>query len=128
MTTTRTPRSKRPNWFGPMHAQNELTIFILVNALDVFMTYWMLQVGGFTESNPVALWFIHRWGVKGMIYFKFAVVALVCVIAHIVSQYKPPLAKNMLTFGTLIVAAVVVYSVVLYSRHGGGLPPLPMAE
>lgn len=115
-------KTKSGGWWGPMVAQQELTLFVLVNALDVFMTYWMLQHGGFTESNPVAMWFIRHWGVKGMIYFKFGVVAGVCVIAHIVGQTKPASARGLLTVGTLIVATVVIYSFLLYQRHGGSPP------
>lgn len=111
--------ARRPNWLGPMVAQDELTLFVLVNAADVFMTYLLLQHGGFTESNPVALYFIHRWGNKGMVYFKFTVVAFVCLIAHIVGQYRPRLAARFLSLGTMIVGCVVVYSIILFVRHGG---------
>lgn len=124
MASAKRKRSRGSGWFGPMAAQDELVLFVLVNALDVFMTYWLLQHEGFTESNPVALFFIHRWGPKGMIYFKFGMVAFVCVIAHIVGQQRPELASKFLTLGTLIVGGVVVYSAMLYFRHG---PPLPLA-
>ena len=107
-----------------MVARDELVWFILVNALDVFMTYWMLQHGGFRESNPVAEFFLYRWGHRGLIYFKFGIVAFVCVIAHIVGQRQPVLASRMLKVGTLIVFCVVVYSFLLYSR-GAPAPQLP---
>ncbi len=109
------------NWLGHTAAPDELTMFVLVNALDVFMTYWMLANGGFTESNPVALFFIHRWGIRGMVYFKFSVVAFVCVLAHIVGMHNPQLASRFLIFGSLIVGGVVVYSLTMYLRLHGGL-------
>ncbi|OYW24828.1 MAG: hypothetical protein B7Z55_01065 [Planctomycetales bacterium 12-60-4] len=111
-------RPHRPHWLGPMVAQDELVAFVFVNALDVFMTYWMLREGGFVESNPIANWFLAGWGPKGIIYFKFSVVAGVCVIAHIVGQYRPELAARFLTLGSVIVAAVVAYSLMLYLKHG----------
>lgn len=101
-----------------MHAQDELTWFILVSALDIFATYILLRDGNFRESNPVALYFMLRWGDKGMIYFKLAMVALVCTIAHIVSLERPAWAQRLLQFATVVVAAVVVYSGVLLLRHG----------
>lgn len=104
-----------------MVAQNELTVFILMNALDVFMTYWMLNHGGFRESNPIALYFINHWGVKGMVGFKFSVVAFVCILAHIVGQYRPERASQMLVVGSLIVGGVVVYSWMQYQQHAGAL-------
>jgi hypothetical protein len=104
-----------------MVAQDELLLFVFVNALDVFMTYWMIHAheGVFVESNPIANRFLMEWGPKGLIYFKFSMVAFVCVIAHIVGQYRPELAARFLKLGSVIVAAVVVYSFVLYLKHAG---------
>lgn len=118
MSMVQRKRTRRPQWLGPMEAQGELLFFVFVNALDVFMTYLLLQHGSFTESNPVAVFFIHHWGVKGMIYFKFAMVAFVCILAHIVGQYQPDLASRFLVLASLIVGGVVVYSILLYLRHG----------
>lgn len=118
MKTSRADDTGWRKWLGPTAAQDELVLFVFVNALDVFMTYWLLMQEGFTESNPIALYFIHHWGIKGMIYFKFSVIAFVCVLAHIIGIYKPETASRMLNVGTLIVAGVVVYSFTLYLRHG----------
>jgi hypothetical protein len=100
-------------------SEHDFTLFILVSALDVFATYLLLQHGGFTESNPVARYFLHGWGMRGMIYFKFGMVALICTIAYVVGQHRPLTAQRLLQFATLVVGAVVVYSVVLFVRHGG---------
>ena len=119
----KTPVGSLQHWLGPTAAPDELVLFIFVNALDVFMTYWMLAHGGFTESNPIALYFIHRWGIRGMVYFKFSVVAFVSLIAHIVGIYNPQLAVRFLRLGIVIVIAVVIYSFALYLRHNGGSLP-----
>ncbi|MDZ4687972.1 MAG: DUF5658 family protein [Planctomycetaceae bacterium] len=105
-------------------SEHEFTLFILVSAFDLFMTYLLLYHGGFRESNPLAQFFIARWGVKGMVYYKFGMVAVICTIAYIVGQHRPVVARRLLQFATLVVAAVVAYSVVLFVRHGGGWPNL----
>lgn len=105
-------------WKHQLPLERETTVFILVNALDVFMTYMLLVTGGFRESNQLANYFIARWGIKGMVYFKFALVAVVTVIAQIVARKKMSTGRTLLNFGTLIVAGVVIYSFILFLRSG----------
>ncbi|QDT40395.1 hypothetical protein Pan241w_04520 [Gimesia alba] len=108
----------RSFWSHQLPLERETCVFILVNALDVFMTYLLLVTGGFRESNQLANFFIARWGIKGMVYFKFALVAVVTVIAQIVARKKMTTGRNLLNFGSLIVAGVVIYSFVLFLRSG----------
>ena len=101
--------------------QQESLLFVLVSALDVFMTYILLSQSGsvvFVESNPVARYFIAGWGPKGMIYFKFAMVAFVCVLAQIIARRKPRVARWLLLGATGVVSVVVVYSLRLLLMHG----------
>lgn len=102
--------------------ETETSIFILVNVLDFAMTWWMLMhremgLGNFYESNPVARYFLNHWGVKGLIYFKMAVVAFVCVIAQIVATRREASARFLLLAGTAVVGAVVIYSLRLFLQH-----------
>ncbi len=96
--------------------ESETTIFILVSALDIFMTWILLSGDGFRESNPIAKYFLDRWGRKGFVGFKFASVTVVCVIAQIVATKNLRLARMVLLFGTIVVGAVVVYSFMLWLR------------
>lgn len=95
-------------------------MFVLVSALDVLMTYILLSQGGgrFVEANPVARYFIHGWGPRGMVYFKFATVAFVCVLAQIIARHQPRAARGLLLGATFLVAVVVIYSFSLLIRHG----------
>lgn len=104
----------------PAACQQEMTRFVMASTLDVFMTYILLrQPGGqFVESNPIARYFIYGWGVKGMVGFKLAMTALVCIIAQIVHHRRPLVAKWLLNGATLVVAAVVIYSLTLMLKHG----------
>ena len=109
---------------GRLPLEHETALFVLVSTLDVFMTYLLLSrragEGGvvFVEGNPVARFFLNHWGVPGLIYFKFAMVAVVCVIAQVVARRKPRTARRLLSLATLVVGGVVVYSLTLLLRHG----------
>ena len=105
--------------FGTAALQHETLLFVLVSALDVFMTYILLNQGGgqFVEGNPVARFFLHEWGPKGLVYFKFSTVALVCVLAQIIVRHRPVAARWLLLGATALVATVVIYSLMLLMRH-----------
>lgn len=104
--------------------ESELSWFILVGALDVFMTYLILRYSGegrtrnvMIEGNPVARWVLSGWGIKGMVIFKFIMIAVVSVIAEVVGRQRPALGSGLLKLGTLVVGGVVVYSFLLLQRN-----------
>jgi hypothetical protein len=108
----------------PLPLQRESSLFLIVSVLDVLMTSLLLGdltgVTGrtiFYESNPVARFFFERWDLGGIVYFKFATVGLVEVIAHLVAMKKVAVARRLLEFGTLVVSVVVIYSMVLLVTH-----------
>ena len=76
-------KDKKPNsiWTGELPLERETSWFILVNALDVFMTYILLNLEGFRESNLIANLVLERWGISGMVYFKFGLVAFITGVA-----------------------------------------------
>ena len=113
-------------WVRKLPLETETCFFILVNALDVAMTYVLLNHSPeFQESNQIANYFLSRWGFRGVIYFKFALVALVTVIAQIIALTRPSTAKWLLIVGTAIVGSVVVYSAYLWIRFSGYFVPAP---
>lgn len=103
--------------------ERETCLFILVSALDVFMTHRLLSAAAgsagsrFYESNPVANYVMKLWGFPGMVYFKFAMVALVCILAQLIARKKLELARRVLQISTVLVACVVIYSLYLFLRH-----------
>lgn len=121
---TDTGRRPATGWLGGrLPLETETALFVLASTLDVFMTYLLLghRAGGdvvFVERNPVARFFIESWGVSGMVYFKFAMVAIVCVVAQLIAARRPQTARRVLGLATVIVAGVVAYSLVLLLRHG----------
>ena len=101
---------------GKLPVESETAWFILVSALDFAMTYIMLQQedSRFVETNPIALFFINHWGIKGLFAFKLAIVLFVALICQIIAHHNRPLARRVLFTGTAIVASVVVYSIYLH--------------
>jgi hypothetical protein len=104
--------------------QRESALFVIVNVLDVMMTYLMLSDvpepegrAMFYESNPVARWFFVGWGLSGIVIFKFTMVAVVAVIAQIVALRQLQVGRRLLEFGTLVVSVVVLYSMYLLLTH-----------
>ena len=103
---------------GQLPLQTETTIFILINCLDIFLTYLLLATTkGAVEANPIADYFMQHWGFRGAIAFKLAVVAFVTVIAQIVAIKKLNTARFLLIGGTVLVGCVVVYSIALFIKH-----------
>lgn len=103
-------------FFGELPLQSETTTFVFVSVLDIFMTYILLRFQG-VESNPIANYFLIRYGLKGLIFFKMVMVAIVTTLAQIIARKSIGKARMLLRIGTLIVSAVVVYSVYLILKH-----------
>ena len=77
------------------------------------MTYILLTFGAI-EANPIANFFLFRFGFNGMIFFKLAITAGVCVIAQVIAVDSTAKAKGLLAVGTLLVGLVVAYSAYLF--------------
>ena len=115
----RTPRPSRlPLLTGRLPLETETCVFLLVGVLDILCTYLLLWAGGHRESNPAADYFLARYGVKGLVWFKMALAAFVCVLAQLIARKKPKLGRFVLLLGTAVTGAVVVYSVGLILRAG----------
>ncbi len=104
--------------------ESEISWFVLAATLDVVMTFLVLRFSAegqtrstFTESNPVARWVLSRWGIQGMVIFKLLMTALVVVIAEVVGTVRPQLARALLWGGTVVIGAVVVYTMRLLVLH-----------
>ena len=103
---------------GQLPLQTETTTFILLNCFDIFLTYILLASNErASEANPIADYFIQKWGFSGAIGFKLAIVAFVTVIAQIIALKKLQTARFLLIGGTFLVGCVVIYSIGLLIKH-----------
>ena len=108
-------RSAKHLLTGNLPLRDQTTYFILVNALDIFLTYLHLRSGNY-EANPIAAFFIDKWNVLGMVGYKMSIVAVVCVIAQIVALKSLQKASRLLIFGTVFISCVVLYSIWLLAK------------
>ena len=98
----------------------DVMLFFVVSWLDVLMTYWLLthHSGRFFESNPAADLVRSQWGFAGMVGYKFLLVGIVVMNSFIIVRYRPDIARRLIQFATLVVNAVVIYSLILLLKHG----------
>jgi Domain of unknown function (DUF5658) len=105
--------------------ERETLLFVVASALDVVMTWILLNkyhADGFVESNPIARFFLESWGPRGLVYFKFVMVAFVAVICQIIALKREDIARRILYFATALVACVVIYSFTLLVRYSSAVP------
>lgn len=93
--------------------ETETAYFILLNVLDLGVTYLLLTRGGFRELNGLAAFLWQRWQLPGLIVFKLTLVASVAVVCQAIALKNEGTARKILNFGTILVVLVVLYSLTL---------------
>src|SRR5215471_13598299 len=65
-------------------------LFILLGVADLLITCYLLGAapGQFYESNPVARWWLDRWGWAGLASFKAATVLLALAAVGVVARRR----------------------------------------
>lgn len=117
---TNHPDEKKPGLLNRhLPLETETCFFILANALDAIMTRVLLNFEQFRESNAIADYVLDRFGMSGMIAFKFIIVTMVVLIAQLIAPRKMHVARYLLIGGTILVSLVVVYSCYLWVAHSG---------
>lgn len=116
--------SRKARRRGRPPLETEIAWFLLVSALDVVFTHIALHLSSigatqlnFVESNPIARWVIENYGVRGMVVFKASSSLLVVGIALGIRPFRPLVSRLLLLGGTIVVGAVVVYTVRLLLLH-----------
>ena len=90
--------------------QNETTLFILLNVMDIFLTYLLIAGAGGQEVNPVANFFLRMGGFSALIAYKMSLVAFVCVVAQFIAKRNMLYARAIFWIGIAVVGFVVFYS------------------
>lgn len=88
--------------------------FVFLSALDVMMTWVVLWFGG-REVNGLADAILARFGLAGMVAYKFALVALVIGVAEIVGPRSPKAGRFVAWAGVVVscVPLLVAFSLLL---------------
>src|SRR5262245_39400187 len=87
-------------------------LFVALGLADLLATSYLLGAapGQFYESNPVARWWLDRWGWAGLASFKAATVLLALAAVGAVARRRRRVAGCILGFACGVTALVVVYS------------------
>src|SRR4051812_31621452 len=91
---------------------NEYAWLIFVSALDVMLTWVILYTGGY-ETNVLADAVVGRFGLPGLVGFKFALVLLVIVICEAVGRRRPVTGRRLAVAAIAITCLPVVISFML---------------
>lgn len=109
----------RPQFLGvpALRYQNEYVWFIFFAAMDIMLTWYILERRGGEEVNPIADAVIAAWGLWGAIGFKFSLVLFVVIACEWISRDRPVVARRLVWTGIAISAVPVVYSTALLVYH-----------
>ncbi|MSR69458.1 MAG: hypothetical protein EXS17_03840 [Phycisphaerales bacterium] len=109
----------RPRFLGcpALRYQDEYVWFIFFAAMDIMLTWYILERRGGEEVNPVADAVIASWGLWGAIGFKFSLVLFVIIACEWISRDRPVVAHRLVWTGIAISAVPVFYSLSLLLYH-----------
>ena len=107
-------------WSNPVAIPvvRETLAFVVFSIMDLGLTCMLLnnQEIIYTESNPLARYFLYSWGIFGLAMFKLILMGIVEAACQLIARQKPILGSRVLNLCTAIVGTVVVYSMSLMLR------------
>ena len=109
----RTSRTRRRiGWFSipQMLYQTAYKWFVLISAVDIILTWFILLLGG-NEVNVLADAVIAHAGLKGIVIYKFCLVVLVVLICEIVGRRRFGIGSDLARLAIVITALPVALSV-----------------
>ena len=100
----------------PMLYPNAYVWLVFVSAMDVMLTWRILEAGG-TEVNPIARAVIEPWGLGGAIAFKFGLILFVIGVTELAGRQRDRLGRFLAYLAVGLSAAPVAYSLALLLYH-----------
>ncbi len=88
--------------------EEESAVFILVNFADVVLTGLAFRFGA-REANIAANWVLDRFGLIGMVVYKFVLVTFVLLVCQYIHPTHPRTARAVLLVGSVAYGFLVVY-------------------
>ena len=83
-----------------------------LSSLDIMLTWIVLYWGG-QEVNVLADWVVQRWGLPGMVTFKFVLVTFVVCICEIVGRRNHATGRKLAEWAVAISTIPVALAFVL---------------
>lgn len=99
-----------------MRYPNAYAWLLLLSALDVMLTWVLLHFPEGYEANPIAAAVIDRWGLEGMVVYKFVLITVFILICEGVGSLRDTTGRALSRISLLIAAVPVVWSLFLLSR------------
>lgn len=93
------------------------TWLVLVASLDILLTYVILHLGGL-EANPLAAKVIYRWGVPGMVIYKFIFIIIAILVAEAIGKRREPTGRKFCEYAIVISAFPVILALTLLALDG----------
>ncbi len=97
---------------SPVLYENHYTWFVLVSALDLMLTWVILHAGG-REANAIAAAVLQRWGLEGMVIFKFALVVFVIALCEVIGRRNLAAGKKLVSWAVALTCVPLVIAVML---------------
>lgn len=109
---SQTRERRRLGWFSlpPMLYPSSYKWFVLISAVDVVLTWFILLIGG-TELNVVADAVIALFGLHGILTYKFCLVILVVLICEVVGRRRPRVGRQLARAAIGITALPVILAI-----------------
>ncbi len=98
-------------WRGAVLYPNVYVWYVLLASLDVMLTAVIVAAGGH-EVNSLADRVLGRWGLPGLVVFKFSLVLLVVAICEVVGRRNDRTGRKLAEWAVAITAIPVVVSLV----------------
>jgi len=109
----------------PMVLLPESIAFVLLGLFDLIISRVAFEPRGpwiGYEANPLAGSILRYYGVKGWVFYKFAVTALVVVACQIIWYKYPRIARGILLGGCVIYCYVVLHTTWRLYTEVGAFP------
>jgi Domain of unknown function (DUF5658) len=101
----------------PVIFPNGYVWFVFVSALDIMLTWVVFHVGGY-EANHLAAQIIYRFGLPGLVVYKFALVIVVILICETIGDRHKEAARKLLSVGIMFTCMPVILAVFLILLNG----------
>jgi len=105
------PRREWVGLFRPVTFPNRYLVLTFFAAMDVILTALILHLGG-REVNALAEALIQRYGLWGIVAFKFVVVAWVVIVAEFVVRRDERAARVLMRWTIALNVLPVVMALV----------------
>jgi len=110
---------KRPALWPRVLYPNLYVWFVFVASLDIMMTWIVLWFQG-REVNVLAHWVLNRWGLPGMVSFKFILVVFVVLICEVVGRRRLETGRGLARWAVALnsVPVALAFAQLLINRFG----------